>query len=93
MSDETLRELLAKVHERLRTSGALDADARELLLTVMRDIDATLGERKAASAGADRTRASPVPRLEALAVRFEAGHPGLAQVLRQIAAVLGQGGL
>lgn len=93
MSEESLRELLAKVHERLRTSGSLDDDARELLLTVMRDIDAALGERSNRSGGTSRTRASPVPRLEALAVRFEAGHPGLAQLLRQIAAVLGQGGL
>ncbi len=85
-----MRELLVKVHERLRTSGSLDADARELLLTVMRDIEAALG---AADAGASRTRVSHVPRLEALAVRFEAGHPGLAQVLRQLATVLGQAGL
>jgi len=93
MSDETLRELLGKVHERLRASGSLDDDARELLLTVMHDIDGALNERSNRPGGASRTRASPVPRLEALAVRFEAGHPALAQLLRQIATVLGQGGL
>jgi hypothetical protein len=33
------------------------------------------------------------PRLEELAVRFEADHPTIAQLLRQIGALLGQAGI
>ena len=40
MPQESLRELLARVHERLSTiGGALDAESRQLLGTVMRDIE------------------------------------------------------
>ncbi|MGH8134267.1 MAG: DUF4404 family protein, partial [Steroidobacteraceae bacterium] len=69
MSEETLRELLARVHERLGTSGALDRESRELLATVMRDIERALSGGMPAGAGP-----VSVPRLESLAVRFEAGH-------------------
>ena len=37
--------------------------------------------------------ADPVPRLEALAVRFESDHPALAQVLRQLVDALGKAGI
>ena len=55
---------------------------------VMRDIDGALGKGGAASA-----LKSPGPRLEALAVQFEAEHPAVAQLLRQIGALLGQAGI
>ncbi len=85
MTDETLRQLLARVHERLSKSSTIDPEAREMLLTVMRDIDGALA--KGGAAGPD------LPRLEALAVRFEAEHPAIAQLLRQIGALLGQAGI
>jgi Domain of unknown function (DUF4404) len=86
MADETLRELLARVHERLSTLSSIDPESREMLGKVMRDIDGAL-ERDAA-------RAVPAPhRLEALAVRFESDHPAIAQLLRQIGALLGQAGI
>jgi hypothetical protein len=89
MPDETLRELLARVHERLGTSSSIDPEAREMLATVMRDIDAL-------EKGAPRVASTPAPpahRLEALAVRFESDHPAIAQLLRQIGALLGQAGI
>ena len=82
MTEETLRQLLARVHERLSTSSTIDPEAREMLATVMRDIDGALGKDMPAA-----------PRLEALAVQFEAEHPGIAQLLRQIGALLGQAGI
>jgi hypothetical protein len=95
MSEESLRDLLARVHERLNTSASVDADTRDMLVTVMRDIDSRLG--RGANAGQapsiGRTHASAAPRLEALAVQFEADHPGIAQLLRQISALLGQAGI
>ena len=89
MSEESLRDLLARVHERLNTSASVDADTREMLVTVMRDIEGRLGRGVAATPIAGRA----APRLEALAVQFEADHPGIAQLLRQISALLGQAGI
>jgi ABC-type transporter Mla subunit MlaD len=83
MTEETLRQLLARVHERLSTSSAIDPEARDMLATVMRDIDGALG----------KSAPTTVPRLEALAVQFEADHPAIAQLLRQIGALLGQAGI
>jgi hypothetical protein len=89
VTEESLRELLARVHERLSQSGSVDPQSRELLGTVMRDIDRALGSNVP---GADM-KVATAPRLEALAVRFEAEHPSMAQLLRQIAEILGQAGI
>jgi len=91
MNEESLRELLARVHERLSASGSADAESRALLGTVMRDIERTLagGARGPADAAPGRSRRS----LESLAVRFEAGHPGLAEVLRELIDALGKAGI
>lgn len=93
MSDETLRELLARVHERLTRTGAVDPEARAMLVKIMGDIDAMLGRGTAQAAQVSDVKATTAPRLEALAVRFEAEHPTIAQLLRQIAEVLGQAGV
>jgi hypothetical protein len=86
MTQESLRELLSRVHERLRKAGSVDPESRKLLAEVMDDIDRTLR--------ADETAEKRhVPRLENLAVQFEADHPGLAQQLRQLADVLGKAGI
>ena len=85
MTPESLKDLLARVHERLSASGAaLDGDSRELLGTVMRDI-----ERLAPGAGG----AVHGPRVRELAVRFEAGHPALAEALRELVDALGKAGI
>jgi hypothetical protein len=86
MSEESLRELLAKVHERLNQTGPVDTESRDLLRTVMRDIERTLG----ASAPAAGEHAAS---LESLAVRFEVDHPQLAEVLRQLNDALGKAGI
>ena len=85
MSSEDLSALLAQLHERLRSARSLDPESRKLLATVARDIEQAL-----ASDGASAVAAEPV---EALAVRFEADHPSLAGVLRQIMDTLGKAGI
>jgi len=113
MTEETLRQLLARVHERLSSSSTVDPEARDMLATVMRDIDGALGKGSAGApgkgSGSDAAGSADVgsptvpvlakpgtPRLEileGLAVRFEAEHPAIAQLLRQIGTLLGQAGI
>jgi Domain of unknown function (DUF4404) len=100
MTDETLRQLLARVHERLSSTSSVDPESREMLATVMRDINGALAK---GSAQPDSFSAAPVspearvsstaPRIEELAVRFESDHPAIAQLLRQLGALLGQAGI
>jgi hypothetical protein len=91
-SEESLRALLSRVHERLRAEGgSLDAESRKVLSALVHDIDRALGKggtrSVAGAAGAHR------PRLESLAVKFEADHPGLAEVVREIIDALGRVGI
>jgi hypothetical protein len=113
MTEETLHQLLARVHERLSGSGTIDPEARDMLAIVMRDIDSALGKGSAGAPGREgpgvqgssaasgappvavvaKPGTPPLEILEAVAVRFEAEHPAVAQLLRQIAALLGQAGI
>jgi predicted component of type VI protein secretion system len=88
-SEEKLRELLARVHERLTHAGDVEPESRELLITLTRDIERMLGVRRSATPPARHA----IPRLEALAAQFEAGHPALAQVVRQLIDALGKAGI
>jgi hypothetical protein len=85
MSGDDLRALLAQLHERLASARSLDAESRTMLATVARDIENALKDDDGGSVDAE-----PV---EALAVRFEADHPSLAGVLRQIMDTLGKAGI
>jgi len=86
MSDKDLRDLLAQLHTRLGHAKSLDADSRKLLLTVSHDIEKTL-------ARSAKPAESHEPRLERLAVQFEADHPALAETLRQLVDALGKAGI
>ena len=100
MTDETLRQLLARVHERLSSTSTVDPEAREMLATVMNDIDGALRKGRVDPDSVSAVPVSPearvsaaAPRLEHLAVRFEAQHPAISQLLRQISTLLGQAGI
>jgi len=93
MTQESLRELLARVHERLSASGSVDRELRQLLGTVMRDIERALAPGAQTAATPAPAAAVHAPRLESLAVQFEAGHPGLAELLRQLIDALGKAGI
>jgi len=80
MSEDNLRDLLARVHEHLAKAGSIDPDSRALLATLVRDIERTLHR---GGDGAVAKAAESAPRLEALAVQLETEHPALVGVLRE----------
>jgi hypothetical protein len=84
-SEKGLRELLARLRERLSHARAVDADSRKHLAAVVSEIDTELGRGGAAGAHA--------PKLESLAVRFEADHPALTEVIREVIDALVRGGI
>ena len=91
MAEESLRELLARLHQQLGAGGrALDGESRQLLTTVMRDIERVLEPASVEDGGA---AAAHTPRLESLAVRFEAGHPAVAETLRELVDALVKAGI
>ena len=86
MAGESLRELLERVHQHLSTGTPVEAEVRQQLGTLMRDIERTLGAGSGNTAGA-------ASRLESLAVKFEASHPALAETLREFIDALGKAGI
>jgi hypothetical protein len=93
VKQESLRELLARVHERLSASGSVDGESRQLLGTLMHDIERALGGGARAAAAAPAASGAAATRLEGLAVKFEAGHPQLAEVLRELIDALVKAGI
>jgi Domain of unknown function (DUF4404) len=87
--EASLREMLRRLHERLSRADPLDGESRRLLAALTGDIERALG---AGGRGASLQQDS-LPRLEALAVRFETEHPTLAEVLRQLIEALGKAGI
>ena len=81
-SEKGLRELLARVRERLGQARSADPESREHLSALVRDIDHALS--KGGPQTVADTAGTHAPRLESLAVRFEADHPGLAEVIREV---------
>jgi hypothetical protein len=90
-SEKSLRELLARVRERLSQARTVDAESRKHLSAVVHDIDHALGPG-GPRGGAD-TAGAHAPRLESLAVRFEVDHPGLAEVIREVIDALARAGI
>jgi hypothetical protein len=84
--NKDLRDLLAQLHTRLGHAKSLDADSRQLLVTVSGDIEKTLG-RSGTGAAAHESR------LKELAVKFEAEHPALAEAVRDVIDALGKAGI
>lgn len=81
-SEKSLRELLVRVRERLSHARSADPESRKHLTALVHEIDSALGEL-GPRAVADEA-AAHAPRLESLAVRFEADHPALAEVIREV---------
>ncbi|HXY76264.1 MAG TPA: DUF4404 family protein [Steroidobacteraceae bacterium] len=94
MPEESLRELLARLHERLSASTSIDAESRKLLGTLTRDIERALASGEGTVERADKLAAAEhTPRLEAFAVQFEAEHPAVAETLREVIDALGKAGI
>jgi hypothetical protein len=88
MNEEKLQRLLARLRERLGASSALDGESHQQLGGVVGDIERSL---KAGEAVAPAS--SHAPRLASLAVKFEAGHPALAETLRELMDALVKAGI
>jgi len=85
MSDQDLRALITQLHAKLG-SGSIDPENRKLLATTLQDIEQAL-------ARSDTAAAPATPRLEALAVKFEAEHPAIADGLRRLTDLLSSAGI
>lgn len=86
MSDPKLRSLLSELHAHLTHGSSLDAAERKHLTTALHDIEQAL-------ARTDRAATPAKSRLESLAVQFEADHPAIAGVVRQLIDALGAAGI
>ena len=86
MSDPKLRALLSQLHSHLTQTQSLDSDARTRLTTALHDIEQAL-------ARSVKPTAPTKSRLEALAVQFEADHPTVATVVRELIDALGKAGI
>ncbi len=86
MPRETLREDLRRLHTELRSVEDLDEDLHTLLRQVAGDIEEALGK------DVNETRTHR-PQLEALATRFEAGHPRLARILSELTDTISKLGI
>ena len=90
MSETQLREHLEQLHAELERTESVDAEARELLGDVLRDIGTLLertGEAPAAS------HQSLVDRLAETTRRFEESHPTLAAMVGRVADTLSNLGI
>ncbi len=85
MTGDNLRDLLARVHQHLSIATPVAQEERQQLTTVLHDIERALG------AGGETSGSAP--RLELMAVRFQATHPALAGSLRQLIDLLGKAGI
>ena len=86
MNESDLRNLLTQLHARLGNAQSLNAEDRRLLGTVLSDIEKVL-------ATSDPAQPPSASGLEALAVKFEADHPALAETLRRLVDALGKAGI
>ena len=90
---ESLQQSLARLHAELAAAPRVDPASRQQLRELLADIERTLENTpEDAEEGAVQAGRS-VPRLEALAIEFEAEHPGLSGSLRQLVDLLGRAGL
>jgi len=93
---ESLQQSLARLHAELAAASRVDPKSHQLLRELLADIERILQETTETTPpqepGARRAERS-LPRLEALAIEFEADHPALSGSLRQLVDLLGRAGL
>jgi hypothetical protein len=78
MSSEEIPSLLRKLHAELEQASSLDAESRQMLVTLAKDLEKF---------------DSQLSTTRGLAVRFETEHPGIAATLRQIADTVAKAGI
>jgi uncharacterized protein DUF4404 len=92
MTNDSLRELLAKVHAELTEALRQDPKSRDALSGMMQDINRLI-DGPADSPGPPGSPGSLPERLERIAVQFEADHPTLAASARRLIDLLGEVGI
>jgi U3 small nucleolar ribonucleoprotein component len=88
MPRDKLKNALETIREELSSSREFDDQTRSLLEDLDREIDNVLMETS--ESAPDRSLANEV---EAMTARFEADHPRLGQVLREVSDALSKLGL
>ncbi len=95
MSD--LHERLAGLHEALAGTRSLPAEERQLVETVLDDLQRLLEGSPHGGEGGEGGETDEAGEhgdtLESAAVRLEAGHPSLATALRSVIDALGKAGI
>jgi hypothetical protein len=90
MDQDSLRDLVAKLHAQMSDALRADPKSRERLSDMMQDINRLI-DAPAESPSAVQT--SLPDRLERIAVQFEADHPTLAASARRLIDLLGEVGI
>ena len=84
MPKQRLREDLVKLREELERSPEVDAEARNLVAEISRDVETLLAD----SSGTSHETQSLVDRLRSAAESFEDSHPSLTAAVGRIADAL-----
>lgn len=87
MPREKLQRLIASLHEELGSAASVDAESKEMLQQLTRDI-----ENIAAGEG-DASATAASGQLEQATLRFETEHPRLSMILGEIVDTLGKLGI
>ena len=91
--DESLQQSLARLHAELAAAPRIDPASRQQLRELLADIQRALESTPEDAEGGAVQAGGRVPRLEALAIEFEAEHPRISGSLRQLVDLLGRAGL
>jgi len=89
MPRDKLRRLVAELHGELEHSGPVDEESRELLHGLTADIEELVGHDEPPQAH----RESAVEQVSEAAVHFQAEHPQVSRLLREIVDALGRLGI
>jgi hypothetical protein len=90
MDQDSLRDLVARLHAQMSDALRADPKSRERLSDMMQDINRLI-DTPAESPSA--VQSSLPDRLERMAVQFEADHPTLAASARRLIDLLGEVGI
>jgi len=90
MDENSLRDLVAKLHAELTDALRTDPKSRESLIDMMQDINRLIDKPAASPSSVHGTLPD---RLERVAVQFEADHPTLAASARRLVDLLGEVGI
>jgi hypothetical protein len=90
MDQDSLRDLVAKLHAQMSDALRADPKSRERLSDMMQDINRLID---APAESPSAVQSSLPDRLERIAVQFEADHPTLAASARRLIDLLGEVGI